>query len=181
MTLTRDLGQFVSDLAPNRVPEEAARIARIGFIDCIGVMFAGREEEPTRLLRDVLRPPAGPASGTPRQRPRQPRSTAWPPTRSTTTTWRCAATRARSWSPPSWPRPRRWTCPGATWWPPTSPATRSGRSWRGARADTTTARAGTPPASSAPSRRQRPAPPCGGWTRRAPPRRLRWGPRRARA
>ena len=62
MTLTRDLGQFVSDLAPNRVPEEAARIARIGFIDCIGVMFAGREEEPTRLLRDVLRPPAGPAT-----------------------------------------------------------------------------------------------------------------------
>jgi 2-methylcitrate dehydratase PrpD len=62
MTLTRDLGQFVSDLSPNRVPEEAGRIARIGFIDCIGVMFAGREEEPTRLLRDVLQPPAGPAT-----------------------------------------------------------------------------------------------------------------------
>jgi 2-methylcitrate dehydratase PrpD len=62
MPLTRDLGQFVSDLSPNRIPEEAARIARTGFIDCIGVMFAGREEEPTRLLREVLQPPAGPAT-----------------------------------------------------------------------------------------------------------------------
>lgn len=62
MSLTRDLGQFVSDLSPNRVPEEAARIARTGFIDCIGVMFAGREEEPTRLLREVLQPAAGPAT-----------------------------------------------------------------------------------------------------------------------
>ena len=62
MSLTRDLGQFVSGLSPNRVPEEAARIARTGFIDCIGVMFAGREEEPPRLLQAVLQPPAGPAT-----------------------------------------------------------------------------------------------------------------------
>jgi len=62
MSLTRDLGQFVSDLSPNRVPEAAARIARTGFIDCVGVMFAGREEEPTRLLREVLQPAAGPAT-----------------------------------------------------------------------------------------------------------------------
>jgi len=62
MPLTLDLGQFVAGLSPNRVPEEAARIARTGFIDCIGVMFAGREEEPTRLLRGVLQPPAGPAT-----------------------------------------------------------------------------------------------------------------------
>lgn len=62
MSLTRDLGQFVSSLSPNRVPDEAARIARTGFIDCIGVMFAGREEEPTRLLQKVLQPSAGPAT-----------------------------------------------------------------------------------------------------------------------
>ncbi|WP_158742285.1 MmgE/PrpD family protein [Acidisphaera sp. L21] len=59
MSLTRDLGQFVSDLSPNRIPQEAARIARTGFIDCIGVMFAGRAEEPTRLLREVLQPSPG--------------------------------------------------------------------------------------------------------------------------
>ncbi len=62
MALTRDLGQFVSDLSPNRVPDAAASIARTGFIDCIGVMFAGREEEPTRLLQDVLKPAPGPAT-----------------------------------------------------------------------------------------------------------------------
>ena len=62
MALTRDLGQFVSDLSPNRVPDAAAAIARTGFIDCIGVMFAGREEEPTRLLQEVLQPAPGPAT-----------------------------------------------------------------------------------------------------------------------
>lgn len=62
MSLTRHLGRFISELSPNRVPEEAARVARTGFIDCIGVMFAGREEEPTRILRDVLQPPAGSAT-----------------------------------------------------------------------------------------------------------------------
>ncbi len=62
MSLTQDLGQFVSDLSRNRVPDEAAAIARTGFIDCVGVMFAGREEEPTRLLREVLQPGPGPAT-----------------------------------------------------------------------------------------------------------------------
>ena len=62
MALTRDLGQFVSDLSPNRVPDAAAAIARTGFIDCIGVMVAGRDEEPTRLLQEVLQPTPGPAT-----------------------------------------------------------------------------------------------------------------------
>jgi 2-methylcitrate dehydratase PrpD len=62
MSLTRALGQFVSDLSPNRVPAEAAAIARTGFIDCVGVMIAGREEEPTRILREVLDPGAGEAT-----------------------------------------------------------------------------------------------------------------------
>lgn len=62
MSLTRALGQFVSDLSPNRVPAQAAAIARTGFIDCVGVMIAGREEEPTRILREVLDPGAGEAT-----------------------------------------------------------------------------------------------------------------------
>jgi 2-methylcitrate dehydratase PrpD len=62
MSLTQSLGRFVSELSPNRVPEEAARIARIGFIDCIGVMIAGRMEEPTQILQDVLDPPPGEAT-----------------------------------------------------------------------------------------------------------------------
>ena len=45
MSLTKTLGQFVADLSPNRLPEEAVRIARLGFIDCIGTMIAGRRED----------------------------------------------------------------------------------------------------------------------------------------
>lgn len=62
MALTLDLGQSVAELSPNRLPEEAARIARTGFIDCVGVMVAGREEAPTRLLTETLQPGPGPAT-----------------------------------------------------------------------------------------------------------------------
>jgi 2-methylcitrate dehydratase PrpD len=62
MALTQALGQFVSDLSPNRVPEEAMRIARMGFIDCIGTMIVGRTEDCTQILKGVLAPPAGTAT-----------------------------------------------------------------------------------------------------------------------
>ncbi len=62
MTLTKALGQFVADLSPNRLPEEAVRIACLGFTDCIGTMIAGRNEASTQILKSVLAPPAGPAS-----------------------------------------------------------------------------------------------------------------------
>ena len=62
MMLTRSLGQFVAALSPNRVPEEAARIARFGFIDCIGVMIAGRDEDAPRILTQVLTPVSGDAT-----------------------------------------------------------------------------------------------------------------------
>ena len=48
MSLTKTLGQFVADLSPNRLPEGAERIARLGFIDCIGTMIAGRREDCVR-------------------------------------------------------------------------------------------------------------------------------------
>ena len=60
--LTRHLGQFVADLSPNRLPEEAARVARMGFIDCIGTMIAGRKEDCVRIMTDVLAPGDGPAT-----------------------------------------------------------------------------------------------------------------------
>jgi 2-methylcitrate dehydratase PrpD len=62
MALTRALGQFVADLSPNRVPEEAIRIARMGFIDCIGTMIVGRDEDCTQILKGVLAPAKGPAT-----------------------------------------------------------------------------------------------------------------------
>jgi 2-methylcitrate dehydratase PrpD len=62
MPLTKELGQFVADLSPNRLPEEAVRVARMGIIDCIGTMIAGRKEECVRIMRDVLAPADGPAT-----------------------------------------------------------------------------------------------------------------------
>lgn len=60
--LTQHLGQFVADLSPNHIPEEAARVARMGFIDCIGTMIAGRHEDSVRIMTDVLNPGDGPAT-----------------------------------------------------------------------------------------------------------------------
>jgi 2-methylcitrate dehydratase PrpD len=62
MSLTKDLGQFVADLSPNRIPEEAARVARMGIIDCIGTMIAGRKEDCVRIMREVLAPGIGHAT-----------------------------------------------------------------------------------------------------------------------
>jgi 2-methylcitrate dehydratase PrpD len=62
MTLTMALGQFVADLSPNRLPEEVVRVARMGFIDCIGTMIAGRQEDCVRIITHVLSPADGPAT-----------------------------------------------------------------------------------------------------------------------
>jgi 2-methylcitrate dehydratase PrpD len=62
MPLTYALGQFVADLSPNRLPEEAMRIARLGFIDCIGTMIVGRSEPCAQILKSVLAPGLGPAT-----------------------------------------------------------------------------------------------------------------------
>lgn len=58
--LTRELGAFVARAAAQGAPEEARRIAKTGFIDCIGTMIAGSGEEATRTLQSALSPlPAG--------------------------------------------------------------------------------------------------------------------------
>src|ERR1700712_3004680 len=62
MTLTEHLGRFVADLSPNHLPEEAVRVARMGFIDTIGTMMVGRKEDSVRILTDVLAPGDGPAT-----------------------------------------------------------------------------------------------------------------------
>jgi 2-methylcitrate dehydratase PrpD len=62
MPLTKSLGEFVANLSPNHIPEAAARVARMGFIDCIGTMIAGRDEIAVRTLTDVLAPADGPAT-----------------------------------------------------------------------------------------------------------------------
>jgi 2-methylcitrate dehydratase PrpD len=60
--LTLSLGQFVADLSPNRLPDEAARIARMGFIDTIGTMIAGRNEDSVRIMTETLAPGDGAAT-----------------------------------------------------------------------------------------------------------------------
>jgi 2-methylcitrate dehydratase PrpD len=62
MALTQHLGQFVADLSPNHLPEEAVRVARMGFIDTIGTMIVGRNEDCVRIMTDVLAPADGPAT-----------------------------------------------------------------------------------------------------------------------
>jgi 2-methylcitrate dehydratase PrpD len=62
MSLTRSLGYFVADLSPSRLPEEAVRVARLGYIDCVGTMIAGRREDSVRILTEVLAPADGPAT-----------------------------------------------------------------------------------------------------------------------
>ena len=60
--LTRHLGQFIADLSPNRLPDEVVRVARMGFIDCVGTMIVGRNEDSVRIMTEVLAPGDGPAT-----------------------------------------------------------------------------------------------------------------------
>ena len=62
MSLTRTLGKFIAELSANRLPEGAAQVARLGFIDCIGTMIAGRREDCVRIMKEVLAPANGPAT-----------------------------------------------------------------------------------------------------------------------
>ncbi len=48
--LTRNLAEFAASLDFRKIPAEAVATARRGFIDCVGVMFAGRDEPVVRLL-----------------------------------------------------------------------------------------------------------------------------------
>jgi len=50
--LTKKLGEFVAALEFGKIPAEAVVTARRGFIDCTGVMFAGRDEPVVRILRE---------------------------------------------------------------------------------------------------------------------------------
>ncbi len=62
MTLTQDLGRFVSALSFERLPQGAADVARTGFIDCIATMIAGAPDPAPQLLRKALHPTGGEAT-----------------------------------------------------------------------------------------------------------------------
>ena len=48
--LTQELGKRVASLEFAAIPAEGVATIKRGFIDCIGVMFAGRDEPVVRLL-----------------------------------------------------------------------------------------------------------------------------------
>jgi 2-methylcitrate dehydratase PrpD len=52
--LTRQLAEFVASLEYARIPVEALDTVKRGFIDCVGVMFAGRDEQVVGILRKSL-------------------------------------------------------------------------------------------------------------------------------
>lgn len=60
--VTKDLGAFVARLKFEDIPAAALDVIHTGFTDCTGVMLAGREEPPTRILTQVLDPVAGSAT-----------------------------------------------------------------------------------------------------------------------
>jgi 2-methylcitrate dehydratase PrpD len=62
MALTQDLGRFVADLSFERLPEGAADVARVGFIDTIATMIAGAHDPAPQLLRKALQPTGGEAT-----------------------------------------------------------------------------------------------------------------------
>ena len=52
--LTRKLAEFVCALEFKKIPAAAVDTVKRGFIDCVGVMFAGRNEPVVRLVRENL-------------------------------------------------------------------------------------------------------------------------------
>lgn len=60
MALTRDLGRFIAELKYEHIPQAARDVAKLGFLDCLGVMVAGSAEEVTRILQGTLMAAAGP-------------------------------------------------------------------------------------------------------------------------
>jgi 2-methylcitrate dehydratase PrpD len=62
MTLTQDLGRFVAGVSFERLPQEAADVARTGFVDSIAAMIAGAGDPAPHLLRKALQQPDGDAT-----------------------------------------------------------------------------------------------------------------------
>ena len=56
--LTRNLAEFVASLQFGKIPSDGIATAKRGFIDCVGVMFAGRDEPVVRVLRETFSFPA---------------------------------------------------------------------------------------------------------------------------
>jgi 2-methylcitrate dehydratase PrpD len=54
LDITRQTANFVASLKPADLPDRCREAARIGIIDCIGVMIAGAAEQPVRIVSAML-------------------------------------------------------------------------------------------------------------------------------
>ena len=52
--LTRSLGEFVSALRFEALPQAAIDVVRLGFTDCVATMLAGSTEPVARIMRESL-------------------------------------------------------------------------------------------------------------------------------
>src|SRR5260221_4850567 len=54
LDITRQTANFVENLKPSDLPDRCREAARIGIIDCVGVMIAGAAEHPVRIVSAML-------------------------------------------------------------------------------------------------------------------------------
>lgn len=54
LDITRQAAEFVAAIKPSDLPQRCIEAARIGIVDCVGVMIAGAAEEPVRIVAAML-------------------------------------------------------------------------------------------------------------------------------
>jgi 2-methylcitrate dehydratase PrpD len=54
LDITRQSANFVAGLKPSDLPSGCIEAARIGIVDCIGVMIAGATEQPVRIVSSMV-------------------------------------------------------------------------------------------------------------------------------
>jgi 2-methylcitrate dehydratase PrpD len=68
-SITRKAADFVANLDMASVPPEAIHAARIGIVDCVGVMLAGAREPAVDLVAGIATPASGESSNRSRRCP----------------------------------------------------------------------------------------------------------------
>jgi len=54
LDITRQTANFVANLKPTDLPDRCLEAARIGIVDCVGVMIAGAREQPVRIVSTMV-------------------------------------------------------------------------------------------------------------------------------
>jgi len=54
--ITRQTADFVAGLRRRDIPRACADAARVGILDCIGVMIAGASEQPVSIVASMVTP-----------------------------------------------------------------------------------------------------------------------------